>query len=189
MRKTVKLYSQKYGIMINYGDQYSDTEIPRRIVIIEIPQVRDVGCILGLLLQMTRKCFEYRSKSYPVHKTRMRSFGLLLYTHIHPLIYICARSSWAVVVWEFVVLACMCVCIYYIYTYMVIYIYIYNTVYAVLRCNGENMLYRRRTGKREKKNTITKDPPRPLLEISIGARYNLYSADVVCLSRACEVVK
>jgi len=67
-----------------------------------------------------------------------------------------------------------------------VYIYIYITVYVVLRCNGENMLYTRE----RKKNTITKDPhPGPLLEISIGARYNLYSADVVCLSRVCEVVK
>lgn len=56
------------------------------------------------------------------------------------------------------------------------------------------MFYTRHPGKGEgerkrKKNTITKDPPRPLLEISIGVRYNLYSADVVCLSRVCEVVK
>lgn len=40
-------------------------------------------------------------------------------------------------------------------------------------------------GEAREKNTITKDPT-ALLEISIGgghARYNLYSADVVCLSR------
>jgi hypothetical protein len=81
---------------------------------------------------MTGECFEYRLKSYPVHKTRTRHFRLL-YMHVFYIF----------------------VCIYVLRVILDAYTCVYN-IYVL--CVNENMLFvysKEREG--HGKNTITKD--------------------------------